>query len=368
MHTLQHALPCLPCYAHTTAFIVFCYGWAIFLAYTGMVLGVLDLCVHLPWKLYANSQRGIAQGVPVPTQVRVWTVGKALTSFLVGAILTVVAFSNAQNKPHVHRVELTLPHWPAALHGLTMVQLSDTHVGITIGKPQIDLAVAMTNELKPDLVVITGDLMDGDPAVVAPALASLANLTAPYGVLYVNGNHEYELGVEYLPDWRPILRSLGIRPLENERLFMPAPCHNSSFHWWSSKLGTAEPAGPGVYFAGVHDYAARHRDDEWAPDLDAALAGKHSNITTVLLAHQPNHLHCARRYGVNLQLAGHTHQGQLFPVHIMTWLANDYFAGLYQPADDTFIYVNRGTNQWGPPARFLSHREITLFTLYSPDR
>jgi hypothetical protein len=172
-----------------------------------------------------------------------------------------------------------------ASHGTTIVQLTDLHVGATIGRAFVEDIVRRTNALTPDLVAITGDLVDGPVERLRDAVAPLAGLRARHGVFFVTGNHEYFSGAR---SWLDELRRLGIRVLENERV----------------AIGDGEG---GFDLAGVHDYGASRFDADHRSDVGRALSGRDPAREVVLLAHQPRSVLEAARLGVGLQLSGHTH-------------------------------------------------------------
>jgi predicted MPP superfamily phosphohydrolase len=229
--------------------------------------------------------------------------------------------------------ELSLPikKLPREHDGFTIVQLTDLHVGPTIGREWLEHVVERTNALKPDLVAITGDLVDGSVEHLREAVAPLANLKAKHGVFFVTGNHEYYSGVE---DWLAELGRLGVRCLRNERVTV---------------------AGA-IDLAGIDDHTSRHSD------LDAAQNGRDRARPCVLLAHQPKAIHGAARHGVDLQLSGHTHGGQIWPWNYLVRLQQPYVAGLVRH-EETHLYVSRGTGYWGPPMRLGSPAEIAKLVL-----
>jgi hypothetical protein len=242
----------------------------------------------------------------------------------------------------LREVEVPLPRLPPALSGTTIVQLTDLHVGPTIGREFMEDLVARTNALAPDLVAITGDLADGSVADLARAVAPLARLKARHGVYFVTGNHEYYSGVD---SWLAELGRLGVRVLRNERVTIGDGDHRFDL-------------------AGVDDYNARGLAPGHGPDLPRALAGRDESRALVLLAHQPRAIHEASRAGVGLQLSGHTHGGQIWPWGWMVRLQQPYVAGLFRHGD-THLYVSHGTGYWGPPMRLGTTAELTRVTLRS---
>jgi hypothetical protein len=259
---------------------------------------------------------------------------------LVGGTLGFWSVRSALSGVQLRHVEVTLARLPKALSGTRIVQLSDVHVGPTIHKNFIETIVAQSNALNPDVVVITGDLVDGSVEELAQHTAPLANLRAKYGVFFVTGNHEYYSGAE---EWCTELSRLGIRVLRNERV----------------SIGDATNS---FDLAGVDDHSAKRFGGGHGEDLPKALAGRDPARELVLLAHQPKTILEAQDHGVGLQLSGHTHGGQIWPWTYMVRLQQPVVAGLAR-FGKSFVYVSRGTGYWGPPMRLGAPSEITELTL-----
>lgn len=258
----------------------------------------------------------------------------------VSAGLGALALREGTRRAAVRDVEVTLPRLPRALDGFTIVQLTDIHVGgQTIHRTFIEEMVATTNALAPDLVAITGDLVDGSVDELRAQVAPLAALRAPQGVFFVTGNHEYYAGVV---EWMEHLPTLGLRVLRNERVTVGNGTHSFDL-------------------AGVDDWSARGFPGH-GPDLGRAVAGRDPSRELVLLAHQPRAIHEAAAHGVGLQLSGHTHGGQIWPWNFAVRLQQPYVAGLARHKG-TQLYVSRGTGYWGPPMRLGAPAEITRIKL-----
>ncbi|MBK7581667.1 MAG: metallophosphoesterase [Myxococcales bacterium] len=240
----------------------------------------------------------------------------------------------------VKRLTVALPRLPAEMNGTTIAQLSDVHVGSTIQRGFIERVVRETNALEPDVIVITGDLVDGSVAQLADHVAPLGDLRAKYGVFFVTGNHEYYSGAEA---WCHELERLGIRVLRNERV----------------QIGEGAVS---YDLAGVDDYSAHRFGRGHGADLKKAVAGRDDSRELVLLAHQPRQVFEADRLGVGLQLSGHTHGGQIFPWNIFVRLQQPVVSGLAR-FGRALVYVSNGTGYWGPPMRLGAPAEITLLTL-----
>jgi len=263
---------------------------------------------------------------------------------LAAAGASVFAVRQAVGEPTVRDVPVRLERLPPALSGLTVAQLSDLHVGPLIGEKSVRRLVDLTNALRPDVVAITGDLVDGSVERLREATQHLSRLRARYGVYFVTGNHEYYAGAR---EWLEEIERYGIRPLRNERV----------------SIGDAGRGGASIDLAGIDDYSAR-------PDLARALAGREPDRSLVLLAHQPRQpvVGEAVAAGVELQLSGHTHGGQIFPWSLLVRAAFPYLHGLYPhrqgPAQGQ-VYVSCGAGFWGPPLRLGAPAEIARVVLTS---
>jgi predicted MPP superfamily phosphohydrolase len=258
-------------------------------------------------------------------------------------VLAAVGIWGALRAPVVRKVRVELSRLPAALDGTTIVQLTDLHIGPTLQREWLADVVRRTNELKPDVVVLTGDLVDGSVEQLRELVAPLKDLRARWGVYFVTGNHEYYSGVE---QWMDELPRLGVRVLHNER----------------ASIGTSEAS---FDLAGIDDASAAGMADGHGPDLRQALEGRDPARALVLLEHQPKFLDEASAAGVGLQLSGHTHGGQFWPWKMVVHLAIRYAAGLDRHGG-TAIYVSEGTGFWGPPLRLGTTPEISLITLAAP--
>jgi predicted MPP superfamily phosphohydrolase len=222
--------------------------------------------------------------------------------------------------------------------GYTIAQLTDIHIGPTLGHDFLDAVVRETNALNADLIAITGDLVDGSVEQLRDKIAPLADLKARDGVYFVTGNHEYYSGAE---EWCAHLETLGVRVLRNERVDV---------------RGLFE-------LAGVDDFAAEGMAPGHRQDIPAATAGRDPSKPIVLLAHQPKAVTEASAHGVDLMLSGHVHGGQIVPFNWLVKLEQPYVEGLYRHGDSTWIYVSPGTGYWGPPMRVGTTSEITRITL-----
>ncbi|MER7909856.1 metallophosphoesterase [Streptomyces sp. NPDC096068] len=239
--------------------------------------------------------------------------------------------------PRVKRVTVPLAKIPRAAHGYRIAVVSDVHLGPILGRAHTQRIVDTVNSTQPDLIAIVGDLVDGTVEDLGPAAEPLARLRARHGSFFVTGNHEYFSGADA---WVDHVRELGLRPLRNERLEIAA----------------------GFDLAGVDDVAGESEGQ--GPDFGRALGDRDRARAAVLLAHQPIVVHDAVRHGVDLQLSGHTHGGQLWPGEYLADLANPTVAGL-ERYGDTQLYVSRGAGAWGPPVRVGAPSDITVVELAS---
>ncbi|MFK4105995.1 metallophosphoesterase [Streptomyces sp. NPDC019531] len=238
--------------------------------------------------------------------------------------------------PKVKRVTVPLAKLPRAAHGYRIAVVSDIHLGPVLGRGFAQKVVDTINSTQPDLIAVVGDLVDGSVKDLGPAAAPLSQLRARHGSFFVTGNHEYFSGAE---QWVDEVRRLGLRPLENDR---------TELAWFD--------------LAGVNDIAGESEGQ--GPDFAKALGDRDTARACVLLAHQPVQIHDAVDHGVDLQLSGHTHGGQLWPGNLVAKAANPTVAGL-ERYGDTQLYVSRGAGAWGPPTRVGAPSDITVIELAS---
>ena len=256
-------------------------------------------------------------------------------------LVTLIGYVNARRIPRVARVTVPIAGLPAPLHGFTIAQITDLHVGPTIKRAYVAGVVDRLNALQPDVIAVTGDLVDGEVEVLRPHIAPLAGMSARHGVFAVTGNHEYYSGVG---PWVSEFERLGMRVLMNEHAVL-------------------EHDGAPRVIAGVTDFSAGKFDTAHTSDPTRALAGSPSGVTpTILLAHQPRSAPAAAEAGFDLQLSGHTHGGQFWPWSLFVPLQQPFTAGLHK-LGRLWIYTSRGTGYWGPPKRFGAPSEITLIRL-----
>ncbi|WP_244524746.1 metallophosphoesterase [Trujillonella endophytica] len=283
--------------------------------------------------------------VPDPSRRLFLARGLAVTAGAValGTAGTGVYLANAA--PVVRRVPVTLRGLDPALDGLRIVTFSDGHLSATYGGRRFERLVETVNAQRPDVVAIVGDLVDGDVDELGREAAPLADLVSEQGVFFVTGNHEYFVDTTA---WLRHLPTLGVDVLRNERVAI--------------RRGTAT-----VDLAGIDDRTAASSGlAGHGADLDAALDGRDDGVPVVLLAHQPVMVEQAQAAGVDLQLSGHTHGGQLWPFDYAIRLDQPSVEGLSRHGD-TQLYVTSGAGYWGPPMRIGARPEITVVELRAPE-
>lgn len=270
-----------------------------------------------------------------------WRIDTAVGVVALAALSTLIGFVNARRRARVVSVDVPIVELPPELDGLTIVQISDVHVGPTIKARYVDAIVDAVNRLEPDLIAVTGDIVDGSVAQLADHTKPLERLTARYGAYLVTGNHEYYSGAT---QWIAEFERLGLRVLLNEHVVLE---HN----------------GTPFIVAGVTDYSAGQFDKAHRSDPAAALADAPGDVRIkLLLAHQPRTALAAAEAGYTLQLSGHTHGGQFFPWNFFVRLQQPFTAGLAR-LGELWVYTSRGTGYWGPPKRLGAPSEITHLRL-----
>jgi uncharacterized protein len=246
---------------------------------------------------------------------------------------------SALGRPDLLQIPVRLRRLDPSFDGFRIAVVSDIHLGPLAGRSHTERIVAMINQAGPDLVAIVGDLVDGTVEELGHAAEPLRDLVSREGAFFVTGNHEY-----FVPDtasWMRELERFGVHPLRNENTVI--------------RRGAAA-----FHLAGVNDVSGAQHSDP--PDFDRAMAGTGSSRPTILLAHQPVQVTEAAARGVDLQLSGHTHGGQMWPFHYVVRAVQPSLAGLSTVAD-TQLYVTRGAGFWGPPMRVGAPPDITVISL-----
>jgi predicted MPP superfamily phosphohydrolase len=306
-----------------------------------------DTMLGMVWVLFVWSILGqvlglilLAAGVAGPGRSRLVTV----VVLLVAVVLLAWGYAEAMRVPRVRRIDVTVPRLGRGLDGLRLVLLTDTHYG-PINRARWSRGVVdVVNTLDADVVAHTGDIADGEVAQRRAQAAPLGDVQATLARVYVTGNHEYFSGAQR---WVEHMASLGWEALHNRHLEVTR-------------------GGDRLVIAGVDDRTAagsgvpgHHADHE------AALEGADPALPILLLAHQPQQVVGAVAHGVDLQISGHTHGGQIWPFHYLVRVDQPALQGLSRHSERTQLYTSRGTGFWGPPFRVFAPSEITLLTLHA---
>jgi hypothetical protein len=263
----------------------------------------------------------------IPSQVKLLT----LVAILLVALASVVSIINASWQPRIKELRIPIGKLPPELSGFTMVELADLHLERLKSAQWLESIVQKTNSLNPDVIVIVGDLIDEDIRNNQGFMSALKELKSKHGVLAVTGNHEYYAGI---PAFLDLCHQLNFTVLRNSNI-------------------TVVDA---ITIAGVDDDTGR-RFSRGGPDLEKATANRDISGPLILLCHQPRHFQDAVSHGVDLQLSGHVHVGQLPPMDVIVMMVYKYFYGLHR-LGSSFIYTTSGTGTWGPPMRLFSRSEI----------
>lgn len=260
----------------------------------------------------------------------------AIIALCLSGLISIVSLVNGLQKPVIKEVTVPMKKLPAHLAGFSIVHLSDVHLEPYKSKNVIGYIVDKVNELKPDLVVITGDLIDSNICEDVTFCEHLGRFNSTHGVVAVTGNHEFYAGMDIFNE---LAERSNIKILRNESVTI----------------------ADALQIVGLDDNEGR-RFDSKGPDLDTAMKGCDPAKPVILLYHRPTDFAEAVQKGVDLQLSGHVHGGQIPPIDFLAWIVYSYPAGLFKK-DDSYIYTSYGTGYWGPPMRFLSRSEIVKITL-----
>ena len=304
-----------------------CMGWLSFVLVLTVARDVLLLTTAVLPPLAAVrallDQAGVA-----------WVPIGALVAVGLGALVTLRGLS-------VRRIDIPVEGLPPDLDGLRIVQISDLHVGLTMRRAYVQRVVDMTRELAPDIIALTGDIVDGSVSRLARQVAPLEALTSDDRAFFVLGNHDYYSGAA---PWTAHFEGMGFRVLRNAHV--------------SLERGRAR-----LVIGGVIDFAARMSDPEARPRPDLAADGDAAPAFRLLLAHNPKIAPQAEQAGFDLQLSGHTHAGQFFPwTFVIHWVHGPHAAGLSRRGR-LWVYTSAGTGTWGPPVRLGTRPELTLLRI-----
>ncbi|MDQ0596523.1 putative MPP superfamily phosphohydrolase [Streptomyces canus] len=265
----------------------------------------------------------------------------------VAVVLLAWGYAEARRVPRVRELDVRLPRLGAGLDGTRVALITDTHYGPLDRARWSARVCEVVNTLEADLVCHTGDIADGTADRRRAQAAPLATVQATRARVYVTGNHEYYSEAQ---GWVDLMDELGWEPLRNRHLLL-------------------ERGGDTLVVAGVDDVTAEssglagHR-----AHLAGALDGSDPDLPVLLLAHQPKFVDRAADAGIDLQLSGHTHGGQIWPFHHLVRIDQPAVAGLSHHGTRTLLYTSRGTGFWGPPFRIFAPSEITLLVLRSPQQ
>jgi hypothetical protein len=267
--------------------------------------------------------------------------GATIFAGLTAAAITGYGVRSALGPPQLDRVQIPVAKLPRAMDGTRLAVVSDIHLGPLTGSQHMSRIVAAINSADADVVCIVGDMVDGTVEELGRSAEPLRDIRSRHGAYFVTGNHEYYSG--FAP-WIDEVARLGVRPLRNERL----------------EIATRS----GVFdLAGVNDLGGAAFDD--APDFARALGDRDTARPVVLMAHQPAAARDAAPYGVDLQVSGHTHGGQMVPFNLLVKLEQPIVAG-YGEVDGVPVYVTNGAGFWGPPVRVGAPPQVTLIELRTP--
>jgi len=308
-----------------------------------------DTLLGAAWVMFVWSMLGqlvkvvlLIAGVEDPTRSRL--VAVAVLGSVV--VLLMWGYLEAMRIPRVKYVDVVIPRLGPGTDGLRVAVITDTHYG-PINRARWSAGVAArVNALGADVVCHVGDIADGAVDVREPQARPLASVEATSFRVYVTGNHEY---FSEAHGWLDYMESIGWAVLHNQHVIV-------------------ERGGDRLVVAGVDDataHAAGVRGH--GANLEAALAEADRTLPVLLLAHQPKQVAHAMRAGVDLQISGHTHGGQIWPFNLLVRLEQPVVHGLSRHGDRTQLYTSRGTGFWGPPFRVFAPSEITVLTLRRPD-
>jgi len=265
-------------------------------------------------------------------------VKRQMFAAIIAGVLGIGGFSlyEAENI-RITRLEIPLPGLPQELNGITLVQISDFHFGVLNNVSKLERVVTLANSLNADLILLTGDLVDESVAHMEEMAGPLAKLKGRMGVYAITGNHDYYAGVNRATG---IMKKAGITVLRNELRVLPG----------------------GLQLLGIDDPTGVRRMGEKGEDFISLIARVDPSQPSILLYHQPIQFEKTARAGIGLQLSGHTHGGQLYPVLYISRQIYPWTPGLHR-LDKSFLYVSRGIGTWGPPMRLLAPPEIVHIKL-----
>jgi predicted MPP superfamily phosphohydrolase len=304
-----------------------------------------DTTLGVAWVLFAWTVLGTVPrvvlavaGVDNPARSRI------VAALVVGVAAVLVAWGavEAMRVPRVRTTEVLIPRLGKGLDGTRVVLLADTHFGPIDRAGWSARTAAAVNALEPDVVCHAGDIADGSPDRRRAQAAPLGDIRARLARVYVTGNHEYFGEAQA---WLDHMAGLGWQPLHNRHQVVAR-------------------GGDRLVLAGIDDATARSSGlPGHGADLADALAGADPDLPVLLLAHQPRQVTHAAAAGVDLQVSGHTHGGQIWPFHYLVRIDQPTVQGLTRHGERTQLYTTRGAGFWGPPLRIFAPSEISLLIL-----
>ena len=304
-----------------------------------------DALLGAAWVLFVWSVLGqglrlalLIAGVEDPARSRL----VAVAVLAVVVVLLAWGYAEAMRVPRVRKLDVAIARLGRGLDGLRVALITDTHYGPIDRARWSAAVVARVNELDADVVCHVGDIADGTVDIREEQARPLASVAATSTRVYVTGNHEYFSEAQ---GWLDYMESIGWAALHNRHV-------------------TVERDGDRLIVAGVDDATAKASGDRGhGANLKSALTGADPTLPVLLLAHQPKQVAHAARAGIDLQVSGHTHGGQIWPFNFLVRLDQPVVEGLSRHGERTQLYTSRGTGFWGPPFRVFAPSEITLLTL-----
>lgn len=311
------------------------YLWLGVMFYLMVALLLLELPVFAAWLVRRRLER--TRGVD-QSRRRLLRQAAAITAGVAAVGISGYGVSRAYRPPRVTRLAVPLARLDPRADGLRVAVVADIHVSPVFGAGQVERVVEVVNGLDADVIALVGDMVSSEVGKVRESAAPLRLMRSRYGAFFVTGNHEYYNGYR---EWIEAADDLGLRVLRNQRVEI---AHR----------------GGVVDLAGVNDREGTGYGDP--PDYQAALGDRDPTRPVLLMAHQPVQVHQAARYGVDLQLSGHTHGGQVYPFDLLVRLEQPAVSGLSE-VDGTLVYVTNGAGFWGPPMRVGADPDVTLIEL-----
>lgn len=307
-------------------------GLMFYLLVTLIVLEVPRLALLLLWRPRART----SEAAEAISRRQAMARGAAIVAGLTAAATTGYGMRTALGPPQLQRIRMPLAKLPRGMDGLRLAIVSDIHLGPLAGTHHAGRIVDLINSVTADIVCVVGDLVDGSVAELGRFAEPLRNIQSRRGAYFVTGNHEYYSG--FAP-WIEEVTELGVRPLRNERV----------------EIG-------GLDLAGVNDLSGSAYGD--GPDFATALGGRDAGRPVVLMAHQPVMAREAAPFGVDLQVSGHTHGGQMAPFNLLVKLQQPVVSG-FGRVDGVPVFVTNGAGFWGPPLRVGAPPQVTVMDLRS---